>query len=306
VCRNCARLGLCLEAGSYKLVAMLWLRSHPYTAAIGAAALLVVIGAYIVVSRASQPAGTSPTGWGGEAVPFLDPTSYPIGENTSNGAGTPQDAQTTMRPVQDGPPYTYIAPNFSNTMPQDGENPDSYDFDAFIAELTKQSALNTPAATGDTGSLNAYSYVPRGLFSTTTSRASRSALQQELYDYTVQVLKVQVEDRANPEKAAAVVRIGHDFEELGKILTAMDPVPSAIASAHQALAQSYIAMGKKLALVPGAERDADFIKAIEAYNASADTFVQSYIRLVSSFGVYGVVFTSLDGGKVFTFSPSGF
>ena len=221
---------------------MQWLRSHPYTSAIGAAALLVVIGAYIVVSRASQPAGTSPTSWGGVAVPFLDPSSYPIGENTSNGAGTPQDAQTTMRPVQDGPPYTYIAPNFSNTMPQDGENPDSYDFDEFIAELTKQSALNTPAATGDTGSLNAYSYVPRGLFSTTTSRASRSALQQELYDYgndigstiesfeqqhsnTVQVLKVQVEDRANPEKAAAVVKIGHDFEELGKMLAAMDPVP---------------------------------------------------------------------------------
>jgi len=296
---------------------MLWLRNHPYTAAIGAAALLVVIGAYIVVSRASQPAGTSPTSWGGEAVPFLDPTSY------APSADPAEEDGPIMRPVQDGPPYTYIAPNFVNSAPPNEDDSDSYDFDAFIAELTKQSALNTPGGTGDTGSLNAYSYVPRGLFSTTTSRASRSALQQELYDYgndigstiesfeqqhsnTVQVLKVQVEDRANPEKAAAVVRIGHDFEELGKILTAMDPVPSAIASAHQALAQSYIAMGKKLALVPGAERDADFIKAIEAYNASADTFVQNYIRLVSFFGVYGVVFTSLDGGKVFTFNPSGF
>ena len=301
---------------------MEWLRAHPYTSAISAAVLLVFVGAYIVISRASQPAGTSPTSWGGEAVPFLDPTSYPIGEDTSNGAGAPQDAQTITGRVQDGPPYTYIAPNFVNTAPPTEDNSDSYDFDAFIAELTKQSVVKATADTGG-GTQSAYTFVPRGLISTTTSRAARSALQQQLYDYgndigstiesfeqqhsnTVQVLKVQVEERANPEKAAAVVKIGRDFEELGKLLLQMDSVPPAVATAHGALAQSYIELGKKLALVPGAERDADYIKAIEAYNASADVFVQNYARLVSLFGAYSVTFTSIDGGKVFTFNPTGF
>jgi len=295
---------------------MEWLRAHPYTSAISAAVLLVFVGAYIVISRASQPAGTSPTSWGGEAVPFLDPTSY------APATGPSREDGSIMQQVQDGPPYTYIAPNFVNTAPPAEDNSDSYNFDAFIAELTKQSVVKATADTGG-GAQSAYTFVPRGLISTTTSRAARSALQQQLYDYgndigstiesfeqqhsnTVQVLKVQVEERANPEKAAAVVKIGRDFEELGKLLLQMDSVPPAAATAHGALAQSYIELGKKLALVPGAERDADYIKAIEAYNASADTFVQNYARLVSLFGAYSVTFTSIDGGKVFTFNPGGF
>lgn len=296
---------------------MEWFRSHPYTSAICAAVFLVFIGAYVVISRASQPAGTSPTSWGGEAIPLLDPTSH-----TPAAVPAKRDGDI-MQQVQSGPPYTYIAPNFTNIVPSAEENTGSYDFEAFIAELTRQSALKASPGTGDAGSSNAYAYVPRGLISTTTPRSTRSAIQTELYDYgndigstiesfeqqhtnTVQILKVQVEDRANSEKAAAVVRVGHDFEELGKLLLKMDPVPSVVATTHEALAQSYIELGKKLALVPGAERDADYVKAIEAYNASADAFVQSYIRLVSLFGAYGVIFTSIDGGKVFTFNPSGF
>ncbi len=296
---------------------MEWVRTHPYTSAIGAAALLVVVGSYVVISRASQPVATGPTSWGGEAVPLLNPTSY-------TPAATPAKRDgDIMRQVQDGPPYTYTAPNFTNTTPPSGENPDSYDFDAFIAELTRQSTLKTPATAGDTGTINAYAYVPRGLIATTTPPSTRSAIQIELYDYgndigstiesfeqqhsnAVQILKVQVEDRADADKAAAVVRVGHDFEELGKQLLKMEPVPSVAATAHEALAQSYIGLGKKLALVPDAERDADYIKAIEAYNASADVFVQNYVRLVSLFGAYNVTFTSVDGGKVFTFNPGGF
>src|SRR3989338_7381435 len=100
--RNEFRIENIIPHTSYAILpCMEWLRAHPYTSAISAAVLLVFVGAYIVISRASQPAGTSPTSWGGEAVPFLDPTSYPIGEDTSNGAGAPQDAQTITGRVQD-------------------------------------------------------------------------------------------------------------------------------------------------------------------------------------------------------------
>jgi hypothetical protein len=86
----------------------------------------------------------------------------------------------------------------------------------------------------------------------------------------------------------------------------METVPPAITSAHNKLAQSYIEIGKNLSLIPGAERDSDFIAAIQVYNASADTFTRNYIQIASLFGAHGVTFTSGDSGRVFTFSPSGF
>jgi len=171
--------------------------------------------------------------------------------------------------------------------------------------------------------VSAYAYIPRGLISTTTPSTARTALQQQLYDYgndigssiesfeqqhsnTVQILKEQVEDRSDPDKAAAVVNIGHAFQNLGTNLAKMDNVPSAMVAAHAALAQSYIEIGKNLALVPQAERDSDFIQAIQTYNTSADAFTRNYIQIVSLFGAHGVTFTSSDAGRVFTFSPSGF
>ncbi len=114
-----------------------------------------------------------------------------------------------------------------------------------------------------------------------------------------------MEDRTNPEKAAAVVAIGHGLEEMGNSVAAMETVPSAVASAHEALAKSYIEIGKNLALIPRAERDSDFIKAIQTYNASADTFTKNYIQLVSLFGAHGVTFTSSDAGRVFMFNATG-
>lgn len=296
---------------------MEWLRTHPYTSALGAAGILVVLGAFIVVSRASQPAGTRTSAWEGEAAPLLNPTSHgSTNVSTQN--------QNIMGQVQDGPPYTYIAPNFSNPVSADGEAESSYDFDAFIAKLTKQANPKGQAgASEEDPLLSAYAYIPRGLISTSTPVSTRSALQQELYEYgndigstiesfeqqhsdTPQILKGQVEDRTDSGKAAAVVRIGRDLEEMGKAFVAMETVPSSFASAHNALAKSYIEIGKNLALIPEAQRDADFIKAIQTYNASADTFAKNYIQMVSLFGAHGVAFSANDAGKVFTFTPTGF
>ena len=296
---------------------MEWFRTHPYTSALGAAIALAILGAFVVVSRASQPAGTRTTAWGGEAAQFLNPTSHgPVQTSIQN--------EDILGQVQGGPPYTYIAPNFSNPASADGEEKSPYDFDAFIAKLTKESNPKGQATAKEEDSLlSAYAYIPRGLISTSTSNPTRSTLQQELYEYgndigstiesfeqqhsdTSQILKGQVEDRTDSAKAAAVVRIGRDLEEMGNILAAMETVPSALASAHNALAKSYIEIGKNLALIPKTASDADFIKAIQTYNASADTFAKNYIQMVSLFGAHGVAFSANDAGKVFTFTPTGF
>ena len=293
---------------------MEWVRTHPYTSALCAAGVLVLLGTSVVISRASQPAGTRSTAWEGEASPLLNPTSH--GPNTNS-----TQNENVVRQTQDSPLYTYIAPNPANSESTGEEG--AYDFDAFIAKLSKASSPKGQTATKDDDPvLSAYAYIPRGLISTSTPSSTRSTLQQELYEYgndigstiesfeqqhsnTSQILKGQVEDRTDSGKAAAVVRIGRDLEEMGNVLAAMETVPSSLASAHNALAKSYIEIGKNLALIPGAERDADFIKAIQTYNASADTFAKNYIQMVSLFGAHGVTFSANDAGKVFTFSPTG-
>ena len=296
---------------------MKWLYTHPYTSALCAAGVLTLIGAFIVASRASEPATTQVTAWGGGAVSLLDPTAGAPAEDSSL-----RDTSKLLL-IHDGPPYTYTAPSFSDS-PASGEK-DPYSFEAFIAVLTKESSSkNTPDTNPDDGGLlSAYAYIPSGLISTTSKEVARTELQESLYRYgnetgsdiesfeqqhpdAIPILKAQVEDRADKDKAAAVVEYAHALQNLGNSLVAMENVPSTIASAHKALAQSYIEIGKNLALVPQAERDSDFIAAIQKYNASADTFTKNYIQLISLFSAHGVIFTPADSGRVFTFSPSGF
>lgn len=294
---------------------MEWARTHPYASALCAAGVLLVIGAVVVVQRASQPVPKRATAWGGTGALLLDPTYQPA-QNDS------LDREAIMREVTDGPPYTYIPPASSATSaPAATDNPN--DFDAFMAMLLKGTTPKAPVQNEETPTLDAYAFIPRGLISTTTFSSKRSDVQQALYDYgndigssiesfeqqhknSVQILKEQAEDRADAGKAFAVVSLGTAFQNLGKNLAATEVVPSAMTSAHAALAKSYIELGGNLALIPEAERDSDFIQAIQTYNASADAFTKSYIRLVSLFGAYGVTFTSADSGRVFTFSPTGF
>ncbi len=294
---------------------MEWLRTHPYTSALCAAGVLLLLGAFVVQSRATLPAETRPTAWGGGAAPLLNPTSYEAAQNTSRGE------ESILQQVTDGPPYTYTPP--AGIVPPTTTNEGPYDFETFIALLSAQGRPTSGGMQSASTSIDAYAYLPSGLISTTTPDTGRTSLQQTLYDYgneigssiesfeqqhldTVQILKGQVEDRSNPDKAQAVVNIGRAFQILGNGLAAMDTVPPAMSSAHKALAQSYIEIGKNLSLIPSAERDSDFIKAIQTYNASADTFTKNYIQIVSLFGAYGVTFTSVDAGRVFTFSPTGF
>src|SRR3989338_4791252 len=297
---------------------MEWIRAHPYVSALCAAGILVFVGILIVDWRSTRPVQRQATVWGGGGTGLLNPTSYDPTQNT-----TSQGGGSIMEQVTSGPPYTYTPPvGVAESAPSQNTGP--YDFETFVAMLIKETTPKKQGGTGaDSSVIEAYSYIPRGLISTTTPTVSRTALQQALYEYgndigssiesfeqqhsnMVQLLKEQVEDRGNADKAEAVVNLGRSFQGLGTNLASMDSVPSAIVSAHQALAQSYIEIGKKLALVPQAERDSDFIEAIKTYNAAADTFTKNYIQIAALFGAHGVIFASMDGGRVFTFSPTGF
>ena len=290
---------------------MEWLRTHPYLSSICGAGALLVIGILVVERRANTPRATSPTAWGGGAVYLLDQSSF---EPQKTGDAYIGSSANDDRPVSLPPLGGFVSPT-----PGSDSNP--YDFENLISQLISQSK---PKSVGNTDAsvLDAYAYIPRGIISTTTLH-TRTDLQQKLYDYgndvgssiesfeqqhsnMVQILKEQAEDRTDPNKAAAVMALGRAFQTLGNGLLSADNVPPTALSAHQALAQSYIELGKNLALIPSAERDSDFIAAIQTYNASADAFTRSYIQLVSLFGTYGVTFASTESGKVFAFAPASF
>ena len=297
---------------------MTWLRAHPYVSALCAAIILLAIGTIIVARQATHPIENRAGTWGSGNIPLLNPTGYQSAPNTPS-----QDQPSLMSDVLDGPPYTYTPPSASNTAVSD-PNFGSYDIDSFIALITKGAPPKaTSSASTDDTFLSAYAFIPRGLLSTTSPASTRSDTQQKLYDYgndigssiesfeqqhsnTPQLLKEQVEDRSDPGKAAAVVNIGRALQDIGNSLLAMEEVPPIMASAHKALAQSYVEIGKNLALVPGATGDSAFIQAIQTYNASADTFTKNYVQIATLFSAHGVVFSSTDAGSVFTFTPSGF
>ncbi|OGG52424.1 hypothetical protein A2851_05260 [Candidatus Kaiserbacteria bacterium RIFCSPHIGHO2_01_FULL_53_29] len=294
---------------------MNWLRAHPYVDALAATLALLLVGALIVNSRSAASPAASTRTWAGTEISLFNPSSHtpPAPASTQ-----PSQNQYSVFPNVLTVPSAYTPPVVKDP---DTEQSAPFDFNAFIALL---SAQGRPASGGARGTDNqvtdAYAFIPSGLMSTTSVQQSRSATQQKLYDYgndigsyirsfeeqnqgKAQTLKDQVEDRSDSNKAAAVGELARALKEVGQNLQGMDVVPSAMASAHQKLAKSYIAIGTNLALVPYAERDSDFIAAIQTYNASADTFTRNYVAVAELFGAYGVVFAQSDAGSVFTFTP---
>lgn len=294
---------------------MPWFRTHPYALTLGVAGLLIIAGIFVVMTRSSAPPTTSQAvAWGGTGA-LLNP-SYEPGTTSSQGP-----AVGIMQQVQSGAPYTYTLPVPQTTNPDTGETTGGFDFNAFIAMLSAETgAVTTGQPAGNAAVTNAYAFIPGGFIATTTVN-KQTVLQKALYDYgneagsliqsfeqqhtnESQVLTDQAQDRNDAGKAAAVQALGAQLSALGSSLLAMDSVPSQVADAHQALAQSYQNIGTKLALVPQAKSDADFIAAVQSYNSSADTFVKNYVALANLFVAYGVTFSQGDPGSVFTFAPT--
>jgi hypothetical protein len=289
------------------------LRLHPYLFATGAVVAVAIVGALIVGRGASAPlVSGQPQAWGGAGA-LLNP-SYQAQQTA---------AQQTAPQVQNQPPYTYTLPALPPSQSQAIDQTDtsgSFDFTAFISTLTEGSAKQSASTPSGSRVSDAYSFIPQGLVSTQAPQ-KRTKLQQSLYDYgndagalisafeqghpnSTQVLTDQAQDRGSAEKAAAVEALGADLSALGDQLLALENVPSTVSDANASLAASYHDIGKKLALIPQAQSDADFLAAVNAYNDAVGTFVQRYVALAQLFVSYSVTFSSDDSGSVFTFTPT--
>lgn len=289
---------------------MHWLTAHLYLAALAVIAVTLTIGAFFLKSQMQLSPQAEPSAWGGSfgppgaSAPYTPPRVVP-------------DAAT----IHTSAPYTYTPPEAGTTNATQAPG-DSFDFNGFVSMLLRTSASTevtpTQVSASDTGS--AYAYIPSGLWSA-PSQKTRTAAQQALYEYgnevgsfvqsfetqypaMAQILKDQAEDRSNAAKAQALKTLAGALGGLGNSLLTVDTVPASAASFHSALAKSYQELGKKLAAVADARSDADFVAAIQAYDASADIFVKNFVALAQLFVAQGVSFGSADAGSVFSFSSN--
>lgn len=281
---------------------------HPYVAALGGAALVVVLGAYIVTSRASVGTQMSPPQtWSGAGADFSDPIGAAPQQTASN-----EDSLYTQ--VRSGAPFQYIAPPVQTDTP---EGSDDFDLEGLLASISRpKGGVSTGS---DTSLYDAYSFIPGGLISTSTHTAERTSIQGAMYEYgndagsyiqsydelyrnAPQILKDQFEDRQNESKNARLAGLGNAMIGVGTSLQNIDPVPTPLQPANTRLGKSYVEMGTSLKAVAVAKSDQAVLDAILAYNASVEAFTKNYVALATLFSAYGVSFKSDEAGSVFMFT----
>ena len=290
-----------------------WLREHPYASVTTMVAIVLLVGAYIVKERTTvSPDSTSTVAWGGGGG-FLQPTAGIQNRDVSE----PPDL---YQRVQSSAPFWYPAPP-TNTSGEGGDV-DTFDLDAFIDLISPK---KTGVGTDTGGSLlsDAYSFIPRGLIATSTPTTERTPTQEALHAYgneagtyvqvfeernrdMTRVLKDQFEDRQDAPKKAALLGLADSLAGVGVALLAIENVPELAKSTHANLAESYKAMGVKLARVPDAQTDTENIEAMLAYNASVEEFIKSYVALATLFSLSEVTFRGDEPGSVFMFTGGSF
>jgi len=295
-----------------------WIRNHPYATALTGACILVILGTWLIINRSNTPAPTGVSAWIGNPGVSIVPSPATVPTNTGGIVVSSGNYGTQTLP------YTVPASTTVAIAPTSGSGT-SFDFDAFLAELSNASTpkqVGSPSSTTAIDS-NAWTYIPSGLVSTSSGMQKRTPAQQALYVYgnevgsyvqgynnthqdQVQIMKNALNDRQNTSKAQAVASIGIDMETVGEGITEISDAPSEALFQNTALANSYTDSGKKLVAVAAAlpGRDTDLAKAIETYHTSIGTFVTNYVALANLFKAYGVTFAPSDAGSVFMFTSS--
>jgi hypothetical protein len=119
-----------------------------------------------------------------------------------------------------------------------------------------------------------------------------------------QILRDHAEDRTNPDKIAAVRRMGVDLAQLGLDLLGIQQVPASVAASHKAYATAYRILGTNLTKIADSQTDAEFLEAITTYNTSVEGVTKRFLLLVAVFSTNNVSFSSSDPGSMFMFNPS--
>jgi len=292
-----------------------WIRAHPYFAATIATLGLLILGTTLFLQRTDVNPASSSGAWGGAGGLFFANLRA-----TAPYRPSAEDV-TYVQSIAQAVPFIPI-PKPSQSNQQEGAEGETHDNIAALLALLVQP--NSTAAGSSEETPDTYAFIPQGFITTSTSNESRTVTpgqESGLHEYGNQVgtyikdfedmhragpqiLKDHIEDRANPQKIAALERLASDMEYLGISLLEMDYVPANATAMHKAYAAAYKAAGANLIKVSETTTDEEFVDAIATYNASVEELTKRFLMLVALFGANNITFSSSDPGSVFMFNPS--
>lgn len=280
-----------------------------YIAGIIGVILILVIG--FVIVRQHTP--MTPTGQVNDLGTSANPAYYDT-------TGSTRDAHTTPVSTPHSPDLQLFSYNPSAPASIAGHiiNSDSsFDFHSFMQEIANPSSQTSPF--NQTPAAQNYTYAITMPISPGSSASARTDIQQALYLYgntagtyiknyeqanphDVATIQTYFDNRASAASATSLKQLAADLGAIGTNLKKVADVPAPIATTHEALADSYIDMGTKLAALPEAQSNGDTVKAVLTYDSAVDTYVRAYNALALAFETYGVSFGTSDSGSVFTFT----
>ena len=269
--------------------------------------ILIVLFVFYIQARSPLSGGQDTGGtWGGVGGPSLFRNPF---QTVSN------DRPTTQQLLSDQVRDDTITLPTQDLFGDDPGYTQPTDFVSLLKNLTQQPVL--PGEQGD--STGAYSFIPQGILSVSVSPKKRNPLQQSLFEYgnavgsyvkgfedshqnMLHVLKDANEDRGDETKAAAAAQIGTDYIRLGSEIALINEIPASAKTLNTAFSDANKVVGRNMRAVANAKTDAEFLNAIDAYNASVEAYVTHFVALANLFGAAEVQFSASDPGSVFTFS----
>ncbi len=292
-----------------------WLGAHPYRTGIISIVVLILIGVSVISSRTPVDPSGDTGKWTTGTVP-LDP----IGYGGLPAARGNQDTAIIREQLKSAAPYSYVPQIPFDPLADDGGNESALSLADLALSLGITASGSDSANTESNGLIDAYAFIPQGLISVETPSMKLSDSQRRVYDYgnrlgaeiqsfedlwpnAIPLLRDAAEDRNNEEKQARVRAYAQALEQLGSAILSITDVPSNTASKHKKLAESYRAIGKKLALMADARTDQEVLDAMNTYNKEMDVFTEHYIAMATHFVALGVTFKPEDPGSSFSFTP---
>jgi hypothetical protein len=332
---------LLLNAIRYTLCRMNWIRSHRYTVALLATAIFVIVGGFLATNEkhAGTTKGTAersvsvnypyyvpPTGENGMGT--VAEQNLPAGETRVSESASSTvlffgPAAQSEAPAAVTPPQTPAAPSVTPQPPTRIEAPSLNNTYALffqrLSNILSPKVTRTPEqqALFDYGN-TAGSIIKR--FESAHRGGTPQILKAFFDDHTSASIAAsgtkipdsyaQLNANTSPapslltreQLAANVQGVSDDYAKLSAEIRAIPNIPPYAESANGKLAVGYDAVAKGLSALTHATTDKELLAAIDAYNATADTFIKTYVSIVDLFSAYGVTFAANDPGAIFSFN----
>lgn len=295
---------------------MPWFREYPRSALFAGAVILVLVGSFVVARKSPVETtslfSTESTGSISDAS-FSDYAAHP----TEKIIARPISA-SLMQTVVSNPPFVYSYP----FIVRDNKT----DFVVVPLNTSPAESKKAPEVTSDAGFWNQYSFMPRGLISTSVTTKTRTPEENALFDYGnelgsyigdfesahTDMLKTLTDFfprsggfATDGRAREAVLELAGDYAQLGETIARTSAVPKEAQALHIALANGYGDIGRGLAAIANTKEEKEMVKAIIAYGDYANGFVKNFLALADFFGARGVKFSSSDPGNVFSLNIPG-